>query len=109
MAVFLVCALLGAIWGVSIARHPARRRRIYEETVGLSLEQIRELLPEELREKSFTRLEVGAMNDSEIEVALILGTNTPVKGNPPNVGVVFDRRSGALLRVREAGISLGLD
>lgn len=108
-AVFIVCAGLGGLWGLALARRSAHRRRIYREAIGLSLEQVCTLLPPDLRDRRFTRMEIGAIDDLEIEVALILEADRPYRGSPPNIGVVFDRRNGRMVRVLERGIGLGIE
>lgn len=104
----LAYALMGVGYFAGMALRRAWRRRVFRASVGLDFEQVRALLPEALRARRFNRMAYGSVTDDEIEVALVYESDRRRPGNPPNVGVVFDRRSGQLLRICPDGIGLGL-
>lgn len=85
-----------------------RRTRAYREKVGLDLAELVALLPANLRTRSYRRFVVARSERDEVRVGLIYDADPRHRGNPPNVGLVFDRRTGALVSVCAEGLGLGL-
>lgn len=105
---------LGVIVALAIASAVldarARRRvhRQYASVVGRDLAGLVELLPEELREKEYTELVIAPEREGKVSVGLVYRVEEKTSGNPPNVGIDFDAKTGELLTVHPEGIDLGI-
>lgn len=108
---FIPLGLLGAIGSYSLiasAQARARRRRVYEKTVGLRLAELIALLPPHLQERKYVTYMVAPENEHSISVGLIYKDPGVRRGVSPNVGLEFDRKTGTLVRVHEDGVGLGM-
>lgn len=94
--------------GALFALARAKRLSTYKKAVGLSLDELVGLLPPSLRGRSYERFMVGPGRPGRITVGLIYRADSVRRGNPPNVGLEFDAKSGELLNIREDGVGLGL-
>ncbi len=100
-------AVLFIVGGLAMLGEKAARARRYREKVGLDLAGLTALVPEHQR-KPFTRFLLAPAEPEQISVGLVFDDGRRSIGNPPNVGLRFDRRTGALLSVHPEGIGLGL-
>ncbi len=101
--------MFAAVAGLSFFRERRAARRAFAERVGLDLAAMVALLPEELRSRPFTHFVVApGMPAERIAVGLVYATDQPFRGTPPNVGLIFDRRTGHLADVKREGIGLGV-
>jgi hypothetical protein len=111
-AVSWLLVVVGAMAALSLAlstRDRARTRRAYDERVGLDLEGLLALLPEELRRREYTTFVIAPSEHADrIRVGLVYKTQMAFRGTPPNVGLAFDRKTGALVEVHPEGIGLGV-
>jgi hypothetical protein len=103
-----VCGGLGALVMLADSRARARRRRLYDAKVGLGLEELVALLPPHLRDRAYYGYIVAPEDGRCVSVGLTYRDDQLHKGNPPNVGLDFDLETGALVKVHEEGIGLGL-
>ena len=70
-------------------------------------DELVQLLPEHLRERSYRGFVVGPPRGNVLVVGLIYDDGLVHRGNPPNVGLEFDRATGRLLSIHEDGLGLG--
>lgn len=66
------------------------------------------LLPPHLRDRQYTTYRLAPGNDVYLSVGLVYDDQQMRRGNPPNVGLDFDAETGALVRIHEDRIGLGL-
>lgn len=105
LGVIVTLAVLSAVLD---ARARRRVHRQYERAVGRDLAGLVELLPEELRGKEYTEYVIAPEREDKVSVGLVYKVEERPPGNPPNVGIDFDAKTGEVLAVHPDGIALGL-
>jgi hypothetical protein len=102
-----VLVVLTVVSAIQWAREVRENREVFAERIGLDLDGLVALLPEPLRERRYLRFLIAPKSDPALlSVGLVYGG--PREGNPANVGLDFDRQTGALVAIHPEGIGLGL-
>jgi hypothetical protein len=104
----IVVASLSCLAGVCWFLDWRQQRRLYREKVGLDLAGLVALLPTDLQSRHYTDYVIARWARNRICVGLVYDDGRLRCGNPPNVGLAFDRRDGSLLEVHPAGVGLGI-
>jgi hypothetical protein len=106
LIVLVACGIVGAASLAVAARANKRRQREYDAKVGLDVAGLVQLLPPHLLAREYT-MYLLAPHGPHLSVGLVYEDPQPRRGNPANVGLVFDADTGALLSIHEDGIGLG--
>lgn len=103
-----VIVALAVISAVLDARGRRRVHRHYARVVGRDLAGLVELLPVELRDKEYTEYVIAPERPDQVSVGLVYKVEDRTPGNPPNVGIDFDAKTGEVTAVHPDGIDLGI-
>lgn len=103
-----VVVALAVIATVIDARARRRVHRHYDRVVGRDLAGLIELLPEVLRTKEYTEFVIAPEREDKLSVGLVYKVEEKSPGNPPNVGIDFDAKTGEVIAVHPEGIALGI-
>ena len=107
MGVTLV--VMTVITAIQWARDVREQREVFAERIGLDLDGLIALLPEPLRERRYLQFLIAPKSDPALlSVGLVYADGKARTGNPANVGLDFDRQTGALVAIHPEGIGLGL-
>jgi hypothetical protein len=107
---FAIIAVLAVSTVVFDVRSRRRTQSTYDRLVGRDLAGLIELLPEELRDKEYTRWMLAPERPDKLTVGLVYRSDEaiPRAGNPANVGIDFDLKTGAVIEVHPGGVGLGI-
>lgn len=106
--IFGIIIFLYIVCIITCLYHKHKKLKTFKEKVNLDLNDLIDLLPENIKNKTFVKYKVARIDKASIEVGLIYDDEKMRMGNPANVGLIFDKETGNLKQIIEDGIGMGI-